>query len=133
MDQTTTHRSTTGAPGRRGAATPSKDGVHRIGIPLQPRLSATELIRVLLAAPAETDLHALDPVQVRALIAEVLTRHGYEVLDRSPYDPGRDRHQDARRAIRRAYGPRFQDSPAEQAVLADPLREVLATETGERP
>ncbi|MEU6295324.1 DUF6181 family protein [Streptomyces erythrochromogenes] len=133
MDQTTTHRSTIGAPGRRGAATPSKDGVHRIGVPLQPRLSATELIRVLLAAPAETDLHTLDPVQVRALIADVLTRHGYEVLDRSPYDPGRDRHQDARRAIRRAYGTRFQDSPAEQVVLADPLREVLAAEPGGRP
>ncbi len=133
MDQMTTHRSTTGAPGRRGAATPSKDGVHRIGVPLQPRLSATELIRVLLAAPDETELHDLDPVQVRAIIAEVLAHHGYGVLDRSPYDPDRDRHQDARRAIRRAYGPRFQDSPAEVAVLADPLREVLAAGAGEWP
>ncbi|MFC7928770.1 DUF6181 family protein [Streptomyces cinereoruber] len=126
MDQTTTHRSTTRAPSRRGAATPSKDGVHRIGVPLQPRLSAAELIRVLLAAPQETDLQSLDPVQVRTVIADVLTRYGYEVLDRSPYDPGRDRHQDARRAVRRAYGPRFLDAPDEQAVLADPLREVLA-------
>ncbi len=133
MDQTTTLRSTTGAPSRRGAATPSKDGVHRIGVPLQPRLSATELIRILLAAPVETDLHTLDPVQVRAIIAELLTRHGYEVLDRSPNDPGHDRHQDARRAIRRAYGPRFQDSPAEQAALADPLRDVLTAEAGNRP
>ncbi|MFD6468708.1 DUF6181 family protein [Streptomyces goshikiensis] len=133
MDQTTTLRSTAGAPSRRGAATPSKDGVHRIGIPLQPRLSATDLIRVLLAAPAETDLHTFDPVQVRALIADVLTRYGYEALDRSPYDPGRNRHQDARRAIRRAYGPRFQGSPTEQAVLADPLREVLAATPDGQP
>ena len=63
----------------------------------------------------------------------MLTRYGFEVLDRSPYDPGRARHQDARRAIRRAYGARFQDSPAEQAVLADPLREVLAATPGEWP
>lgn len=133
MNQTTTHRSTTRSPSRRGAATPSKDGVHRIGVPLQPRLSATELIRVLLAAPAETDLHALDPMQVRATVADVLTQYGYEVLDRSPYDPGRDRHQDARRAIRRAYGRRFRDAPAEQAVLADPLREVLAATPDGRP
>ncbi|GAA1270650.1 hypothetical protein GCM10009665_68720 [Kitasatospora nipponensis] len=133
MDQTTNLRSTTRAPSRRGAATPSKDGIHRIGVPLQPRLSAAELIRVLLAAPAETDLQTLDPVQVRTLIADLLTRHGYEVLDRSPYDPGRDRHQDARRAIRRAYGLRFQDSPAEQTVLADPLREVLSAVPGTRP
>ncbi|MGX2994910.1 DUF6181 family protein [Streptomyces sp. JNUCC 64] len=126
MDQTTNPRSTTRAPSRRGAATPSRDGVHRIGVPLQPRLSATELIRVLLAAPAETDLRTLDAVQVRAIIADQLTQHGYAVLDRSPYDPDHDRDQDARRAIRLAYGPRFQDSPSEQAVLADPLREVLA-------
>ncbi|MEU9778582.1 DUF6181 family protein [Streptomyces sp. NPDC047968] len=33
--------------------------------------------------------------------------------------------------MRRAYGPRFLDAPDEQAVLADPLREVLAT--GSRP
>ena len=95
-------------------------------MPLQPRISASELIRVLLAAPVETDLHTLDPVRVRSLIAEVLTQHGYDVLDRSPYYPDFDRHQDARRAVRRAYGPRFLDAPAEQAVLADPLREVLA-------
>ncbi|GAA2242169.1 hypothetical protein GCM10010232_31550 [Streptomyces amakusaensis] len=133
MDQTTTHRSTTREPSRRGAATPSKDGVHRIGVPLQPRLSAAELIRVLLEAQSETDVPNLNPVQVRTVIADVLTQHGYEVLYRSPYDPGRDRDQDARRAIRRAYGPRFQDSPAEQAVLADPLREVLAASPGELP
>ena len=29
-------------------------------------------------------------------------------------------------AVRRAYGSRFLDAPDEQAVLADPLREVLA-------
>ncbi|MFF5655152.1 DUF6181 family protein [[Kitasatospora] papulosa] len=122
MDETTEDRSTTRTPSRRGAATPSRDGVHRLSVPLPPRLSATELIRVLLAAPGETDLSALDPVQVRSLIADVLTQHGYDVLDRSPYYPELDRHQDARRA----YGPRFLDAPDEQAVLADPLREVLA-------
>lgn len=126
MDETTEDRSTTRTPSRRGAATPSRDGVHRLSVPLHPRLSATELIRVLLAAPGETDLSALDPVQVRSLIADVLTQHGYDVLDRSPYYPELDRHQDARRAVRRAYGPRFLDATDEQAVLADPLREVLA-------
>ncbi|WUW01171.1 hypothetical protein OG285_25040 [Streptomyces sp. NBC_01471] len=79
-----------------------------------------------LAAPGESDLSALDPVQIRSLIADVLTQHGYDVLDRSPYDPELNRHRDARRAVRRAYGPRFLDAPEEQAVLADPLREVLA-------
>ncbi|MFD3513241.1 DUF6181 family protein [Streptomyces sp. NPDC058672] len=126
MDETTEDRSTTRTPSRRGAATPSRDGVHRLNVPLHPRLSATELIRVLLAAPGESDLSALDPVQVRSLIADVLTQHGYDVLDRSPYYPELNRHQDARRAVRRAYGPRFLDAPAEQAALADPLREVLA-------
>ena len=126
MDETTEDRSTTRTPSRRGAATPSHDGVHRLSVPLHPRLSATELIRVLLAAPVDTDLTALDPVRVRSLIADVLTQHGYDVLDRSPVDPELDRHQDARRAVRRAYGPRFLNAPDEQAVLADPLREVLA-------
>ncbi|MFJ5105317.1 DUF6181 family protein [Streptomyces sp. NPDC088554] len=126
MDETTEDRSTTRTPSRRGAATPSRDGVHRLSVPLHPRLSATELIRVLLAAPGANDLSALDPVQVRSLIADVLTQHGYDVLDRSPYYPELNRHQDARRAVRRAYGTRFLDAPAEQAALADPLREVLA-------
>ncbi|MFD9150356.1 DUF6181 family protein [Streptomyces diastaticus] len=126
MDETTEDRSTTRTPNRRGAATPSRDGIHRLSVPLHPRLSATELIRVLLAAPGETDLSDLDPVQIRSLIADVLTQHGYDVLDRSPYYPELDRHQDARRAVRRAYGPRFLDAPDEQAALADPLREVLA-------
>lgn len=126
MDETTEDRSTTRTPSRRGAATPSRDGVQRLSVPLHPRLSATELIRVLLAAPGESDLSALDPVQVRSLIADVLTQHGYDVLDRSPYYPELNRHQGARRAVRRAYGPRFLDAPAEQAALADPLREVLA-------
>lgn len=133
MDETTEPRSTTRTPSRRGAATPSRDGVHRIGVPLQPRLSAAELIRVLLAAPAEIDLHTLDPVQVRSVIADVLTQHGYDVLGRSPYYPALDRHQDARRAVRRAYSPRFLNSPDEQAVLADPLREVLAAARSEKP
>ncbi|MFE3601294.1 DUF6181 family protein [Streptomyces sp. NPDC059142] len=127
MDDTKQNRSTTQAPTRRGAATPSRDGIHRVGVPLHPRLSAIELIRVLLAAPRETDLTTLDPVRVRSLIADVLTHHGYAVLGRSPYYPELDRHQDARRAVRRAYGPRFLDAPDEQAVLADPLREVLAS------
>ena len=131
MDKTTEFRSTTRPPSRRGAATPSRDGVHRVGVPLQPRLSASELIRVLLAAPVETELHALDAVQVRSLIAVVLTQHGYDALDRSPYDPDSDRHQDARRAVRRAYGQRFLDAPDEQTVLADPLREVLAAARSE--
>ncbi|MEE1797503.1 hypothetical protein PUR57_02180 [Streptomyces sp. JV176] len=130
MDETTEDRSTTRTPSRRGAATPSRDGVHRLSVPLHPRLSATELIRALLAAPAETDLAALDPVQIRSLIADVLTQHGYDVLDRSPYCSELDRDQDARRAVRRAYGPRFLDAPDEQAVLADPLREVLAAAGG---
>ncbi|MDT0459144.1 DUF6181 family protein [Streptomyces sp. DSM 41527] len=130
MDETTDDRSTTRTPSRRGAATPSRDGVHRLSVPLHPRLSATELIRVLLAAPGETDLSALDPVRVRSLIADVLTQHGYDVLGRSPYYPEHDRHQDARRAVRRAYGPRFLGVHDEQAVLADPLREVLAAGSG---
>lgn len=130
MDETTEDRSTTRTLNRRGAATPSRDGVHRLSVPLHPRLSATELMRVLLAAPGESDISALDPVQVRSLIADVLTQHGYDVLDRSPYYPELDRHQDARRAVRRAYGPRFLDAPDEQAVLADPLREVLAAGGG---
>ncbi|GAA3162483.1 MULTISPECIES: DUF6181 family protein [Streptomyces] len=124
------NRSTTRTPSRRGAATPSRDGIHRLGIPLHPRLSATELIRVLLAAPVETAFTALEPVQIRSLIADVLTQHGYAVLDRSPYYPELDHHQDARRAVRRAYGPRFLDAPDEQAVLADPLHEVLAARSG---
>ncbi|MBT2405602.1 MULTISPECIES: DUF6181 family protein [unclassified Streptomyces] len=131
MDETKESRSTTRTPNRRGAATPSRDGVHRISVPLQPRLSASELIRVLLAAPEETDLSALDPVDIRSHIADVLTQHGFDVLARSPYYPYLDRHQDARRAIRRAYGARFLDAPAEQAVLADPLREVLAARSEE--
>ncbi|MDX2540147.1 DUF6181 family protein [Streptomyces scabiei] len=131
MDKTKESRSTTRTPSRRGAATPSRDGVHRISVPLHPRLSASELIRVLLAAPVETDLNSLDPVEVRSLIADVLTQHGYDVLDRSPYDPDFDHHQDARRAVRRAYGPRFLDAPKEQSVLADPLREVLAAARSE--
>ncbi|MGJ5898337.1 DUF6181 family protein [Streptomyces niveiscabiei] len=126
MDETTEFRSTTRTPSRRGGATPSRDGVHRITVPLHPRLSASELIRVLLAAPTETDLRTVDAVRVRSLIAGVLTQHGYDVLERSQYDPELNRHQDARRAVRRAYGPRFLDSPAEQTLLADPLREVLA-------
>lgn len=130
MNETQKSRSTTRAPARRGAATPSRDGVHRITVPLHPRLSASELIRVLLAAPEETDLRALEPVQVRALITDVLTQHGYDVLDRAPYNSDLDRHQDARRAVRRAYGPRFLDAPTEQTVLADPLREVLAGRRG---
>lgn len=130
MDETTEDRSTTRTPSRRGAATSSRDGVYRLSVPLSPRLSATELIRALLAAPVETDLSALDPVQIRSLIADVLTQHGYDVLDRSPYYPELDRHQDARRAVRRAYAGRFIDAPNEQAVLADPLREVLAAAGG---
>lgn len=133
MDETTEFRSTTRTPSRRGAATPSRDGIHRISVPLHPRLSASELIRVLLAAPAETNLNALEPVDVRSLIVDVLTQHGYDVLDRSPYYPYLDRHQDARRAVRRAYGPRFLDASAEQTVLADPLREVLAAARSEEP
>lgn len=133
MDETTESRSTTRTPSRRGAATPSRDGVHRIGVPLHPRLSASELIRVLLAAPVETNLNVLEPVEVRSLIADMLTQHGYDVLDRSSYDPDFDRHQAARRAVRRAYGPRFLDAPDEQAVLADPLREVLAAARSEKP
>ncbi|MEV7090114.1 DUF6181 family protein [Streptomyces sp. NPDC093085] len=128
--ETTDSRSTAKAPSRRGAATPSRDGVHRLSVPLHPRLSAMELIRVLLAVPVETDLTTLGPVQVRTLIADVLTQHGYDVLDRSPYYPELERHQDARRAVRRAYGPRFLDAPDEQAVLAAPLREILAAARG---
>ncbi|MGW7074700.1 DUF6181 family protein [Streptomyces sp. NPDC054866] len=59
--ETTESHSATKSPSRRGAATPCRDGVHRIGVPLQPRLGASELIRVLLAAHVENDLHALDP------------------------------------------------------------------------
>ncbi|MDV5145490.1 DUF6181 family protein [Streptomyces sp. SBC-4] len=132
MDETKP-RSSTRTPSRRGAATQSRDGVHRIGVPLCPRLSAFELIRVLIAAPADVDLSAIDPVQIRALVTDLLTQHGYDLLDRSTYHPDLDRHQDARRAVRRAYGPRFLAAPAEQAVLADPLREVLAGGRTVRP
>ncbi|MER7043641.1 DUF6181 family protein [Streptomyces jumonjinensis] len=110
---------------RRGAAQPSKDGVARIAVPLHPRLSASELTRVLAAAPADHDLTVLDPVETRALIAEVLTQHGYDVLRRTPYDSNDDRHQAARRAVRAAYGHRFTDAPAEQAFLADPLLDIV--------
>lgn len=133
MHETTESRSTTRPPNRRGAATPSRDGVHRIGVPLHPRLSASELIRVLLTAPPETDLRTLDSIQVRSLIADMLTQHGYDVLDRSSYDSELDRYQDARRAVRRAYGPRFLDAPDEQAVLADPLRELFGSGWSEQP
>ncbi|MET8816624.1 DUF6181 family protein [Streptomyces sp. NPDC004549] len=71
-------------------------------------------------------------VRVRSLISDVLTQHGHCVLDRSPYSPELARHQNARRAVRRAHGPRFLDAPDEQAVLADPLREVLAAGSEER-
>lgn len=112
-------------PRRRGAAQPSRDGIARIAIPLQARLSAAELTRALIAAPAQRDLTQLDPVEIRALVAEVLTQHGYDVLARTQYDSSDDRHQAARRAIRRAYGSRFTAAPNEQAFLADPLLEVV--------
>lgn len=108
-------------PNRRGGAQLSRDGIARIGVPLQLRLSASDLTRVLTAAPAEYDLTALDPVEVRALVAAVLTQHGYDILTRTTYDSGDDRHQAARRAIRRAYGHRFTGFPDEQAFLAEPL------------
>jgi hypothetical protein len=79
----------------------------------------------------ETNLNALDPVDIWSLIADVLTQHGYDVVARSPYYPYLDRHQDARRAVRRAYGARFLDAPDEQTVLADPLWEVLAARSEE--
>ncbi|GAA2875118.1 DUF6181 family protein [Streptomyces mexicanus] len=110
---------------RRGAAQPSKDGVARVTVRLQAHLSASELTRVLIAAPAEYDLAALDPVEIRALVADILTQHGYDVLARMSYDSGNDRHHAARRAIRRAYGHRFTDAPDEQAFLADPLLDTL--------
>ncbi|MFE4639199.1 DUF6181 family protein [Streptomyces sp. NPDC056773] len=111
--------------GRRGAAQPSKDGVARIAIPLHPRLSASELARVLIAAPQDTDLTALTAIEVRAMVATLLTQHGYEILKRAHYVPLLPRHQDARRAIRRAYGSRFADAPSEQSFLAEPLSEIL--------
>ncbi|QCX77831.1 hypothetical protein C9F11_20995 [Streptomyces sp. YIM 121038] len=120
-------------PARRGAAQPSRDGIARIGVPLQPRLSASELTRVLTAAPAEHDLATLDPVAVRALVADVLTQHGYDVLTRTTYDRNDDRHQDARRAIRRAYGHRFTYAPDEQAFLADPLLDVIRADLLDQP
>ncbi|MGW4883440.1 DUF6181 family protein [Streptomyces murinus] len=124
-------RSTTQSPSRRGAATPSKDGIHRISVPLSLRLNATDLIRVLLAVPDVTDFNALEPVQVRSLISAVLTQHGYDVLARSSYHPHLDRHQDARQAVRRAYALRFQGAPAEQAALADPLLHILSSRNEE--
>ncbi|MGA4842108.1 DUF6181 family protein [Streptomyces sp. G45] len=120
-------------PSRRGAAQPSRDGIARIGITLQPRLSASELTRVLIAAPAEHDLTALDPVAVRALVADLLTQHGYDILARTTFDSSDDRHQAARRAIRRAYGPRFTGAPDEQAFLADPLLDVVRHHLLDRP
>lgn len=108
-------------PNRRGGAQLSRDGIARIGVPLQLRLSASDLTRVLTAAPAEYDLTTLDPVEVRALVAAVLTQYGYDILTRTTYDSGDDRHQAARRAIRRAYGHRFTGFPDEQAFLAEPL------------
>lgn len=111
--------------GRRGAAQPSKDGVARIAIPLHPRLSASELTRVLLAAPEDTDLTALTPVEIRAMVTTLLTQHGYEILKRSYYLPLLARHQDARRGIRRAYGSRFADAPTERDFLTEPLSALL--------
>jgi len=115
--QTTTSRT----PARRGAAQPSADGTARITVPLQLRLSASELTRALLAAPATLDLGTLTPVQTRAALAAVLAQHGYAVLTRTTFDSGEQRHQDARRAIRDAYGTRFQGHQAEQQFLAEPL------------
>ncbi|MFJ8385560.1 DUF6181 family protein [Streptomyces sp. NPDC094438] len=120
-------------PARRGAAQLSRDGIARIGVPLQPRLSASELTRVLTAAPAEHNLAALDPVEVRALVADVLTQHGYDVLTRTTYDSDDDRHQAARRAIRRAYGHRFTGAPAEVQFLADPLMDVVRADLLDHP
>ncbi|MEV0278561.1 DUF6181 family protein [Streptomyces sp. NPDC050610] len=126
----TKHDSTPAArtPGRRGAAQPSKDGVARVGVPLQLRLSASELTRVLIAAPAELDLTTLDAVQTRALVAGVLAQHGYDVLTRTAYDSNNDRHHAARRAIRRAYGHRFTSAPDEQQFLAEPLLHTVRTD-----
>ncbi|MFC1403193.1 MULTISPECIES: DUF6181 family protein [Streptacidiphilus] len=108
-------------PTRRGAAQPSTDGTARITIPLQLRLSASELTRALLAAPATPDLATLTPVQTRAALAAVLAQHGYAVLTGTTFDGCEERHQDARRAIRDAYGARFQDHQDEQQFLAEPL------------
>ncbi|MFF6956163.1 DUF6181 family protein [Streptomyces sp. NPDC008317] len=132
MYETKKPRNPSTSPGRRGAATPSKDGVARISIHLQPRLSATELIRVLLATPEAGALNTLSGVKIRTLIANTLTQYGYEVLARSTYDPCLDHHQDARHAIRRAYGHRFSEAPDEQTVLADPLWRVLGPK-GDEP
>ncbi|GHA14890.1 DUF6181 family protein [Streptomyces echinoruber] len=126
MQHTKEATETHSSPRRRGAAQPSKgDGVFRVAVPLRPRLSASELTRALLAARKSEDLDMLRPVQIRALIAEVLTRHGYDLLDRSAYDPHDPRHQAARRAVRRAYGSRFVGAPDEMRFLAEPLTEVF--------
>jgi len=106
---------------RRGAAQPSADGTARVAVPLQLRLSASELTRALLAAPATLDLATLTPVQTRAALAAVLAQHGYAALARTTFDSGEQRHQEARRAIRDAYGARFQDHHQEQQFLAEPL------------
>ncbi|MFD0417807.1 DUF6181 family protein [Streptomyces sp. NPDC127108] len=133
MHTAKTPTTTPQTPSRRGAAQPSRDGIARIGISLQLRLSASELTRALVAAPAEHDLSALGPVDVRCLVAEVLAQYGYDVLSRAAYDSNDDRHQEARRAIRRAYGPRFTNAPDEQAFLADPLLDVVRADLWDQP
>ncbi|MFI5809172.1 DUF6181 family protein [Streptomyces sp. NPDC051561] len=112
-------------PAKRGAARTCTDGVARIAIPLQPLLSAPELARVLLCEPENVDLDALGPVDIRHRIAEHLTAHGYTALGRVAFQPADPRHEAARRAIRRAYGPRFADDPVQGQFLSTPLIQNL--------
>lgn len=64
------------------------------------------------------------------MVAESFTQHGYDVLSRPVPDPSSPRFQEARRAIQRAYGPRFTGTP-QIHVLADPLTGALAVEPDE--
>lgn len=118
----------TRTPAPRGAARPGRDGIARITVSLHLRLSATELTRALIAAPARLDLSELDPVEVRAAITGALAEHGYDAVTRTTFDGDDERHQEARRAVRRAYGRRFTGHPDEQAFLAEPLLYTVRTD-----
>ncbi|MDT0319318.1 DUF6181 family protein [Streptomyces millisiae] len=112
-------------------ATRSRDGSHRLTIPLRPRLAAAELTQVLLSSPLP-DYDAASPDLIRQAVEGQLLLHGYAalrpVLDIDSED---DRHNAARAAIRRAYGARFHDEESTAFFAAGSLFKLVVGWQGE--
>ncbi|WP_165953922.1 DUF6181 family protein, partial [Streptomyces sp. 8K308] len=106
-------------------ATRSRDGSHRLTIPLRPRLTAAELTQVLLSSPLP-DYDAASPDQIRQAVEGQLLLHGYAalrpVLDIDSQD---DRHDAARAAVHRAYGARFHDGESTDFFAAGSLLKLV--------